>query len=184
MRPDHTSRPRTPFFATTERERHNLLHAVAAVHVHVEADRPERVRRIGIAPVTHFRTRRTQSLLLPTSVAEMIRRLPVCEVVDVTALRVCERSQKPLVAEIPCEHLHLAVTAILKHHAVATRLFAGFDNLPCLIKHLRTGHLCEHVLACEERINLHLGMERSWRSDVHQIHVVAIGQPFHLSAVR
>ena len=153
------------------RHRNDAFHAVAPVHVHVEANRPERVRGVGVAVVVHLLA--AAEML---AVAEVVLKLPPHEVVDVAALRVHERAEQPLVREVPREHLRLAVAAVLEHHAVAAGLLARLDDLPRLVEGPRAGHLREHVLPGAQRVELDPRMKDGGRGDVDDVHVRVVAE--------
>ena len=147
------------------RHRDDALHPVAAVDVHVEADRAERVRGVGVAEAVDRAAAEVRA------VAEVVLELAPHEVVDVAALGVDERAEQALVREVPREHLHLAVAAVLEHHAVAAGLLARLDDLPRLVERLRARHLGEHVLAGAQRVEDDPRVQRRGRGHVDDVDV-------------
>ena len=149
---------------------HEEVEAVAAVDVHVQADRPESVRRVLVAAVDGVVA---EAPVVPVAAASgLLVPLVVvgrAEVVDVGALAVGDLAQKAEVHEVEGEHLVFAVAAVLELHAVALRALARLHELPALLHREGARHLGDHVLAVLHRVERDRHMQLPGRGVVDEV---------------
>ena len=154
-------------------DRGEELETVAAVDVHVLADRAEAVRRIGVAGVL---LRPFKPPLALIAVLVVFAQLAHAKVMDVGSLAMHQVTQNAFPAEIQGQHLVVPVAAVFQHHAVAARLFRSVDQLPALLQRHGGRHFDRRVLAALHRIDRHRRVPQPGRADVDQIDLAGFAQ--------
>ena len=174
-------------------ERNEIVEAVAAVDVHVPADRSEAMGRV-LVPFVGGVVAQPPEVPVGVAAGRFVpsrrRFVPVPvvvrpQVVDVGAFGVDELAELAETAEIEREHLHLAVAAVLELHAVAAKPFGGLDELPAFLDRERGGNLSRDMLAGVHRVERDWHMQFPWRGVVDEIHIRVVTEtlPF-LGAAR
>ena len=165
-------------------ERHEVVEAIAAVNVHVPADRPKAVGRVLVALVgdvvaeaPEVPVRRNLVLLVPSRAALYPVAVVVApEVVDVRALGMDEVAELAEAAEVERKHLDFAVAAVLELHAVALEPLGSLDELPALIDGKRGRNLDRDVLAGVHRVERNRNVKLPRRRVVDEIDVLVVAE--------
>ena len=129
----------------TRVHRDEVVHLVAAVDVHRQAERHEAVRTVAVARVVAV------VRIAPVLVVGIVLEAHVAQVVNVRALAVDDVAKHAELRQVEGEHLDLAVAAVLELHAVALRLLALLNELPTLVDAERARDFGEDVLAAVHR---------------------------------
>ena len=165
-----------------------VVEAVAAVDVHVPADRAEAVGRVLVALVDGIVAEAPEIPVGPCLVLLVPSRArldPVAvvvapQVVDVRALGMDEFAELAEAAEVQGEHLDFAVAAVLKLHAVALEPLGSLDELPAFVDGERGRDLGRDVLAGVHRVERDGDVKLPRRRVVHEIDVLVVAEALPL----